>query len=166
MRGGGRATTVEVLERGLTQPAPFVDYPKAGALSGLVTRRIREVPAPATRRWAVPNLRDLFRPVARPILQPAWLKTAVAVAVVAVMFTGTLVFSPAARHAVAGWLGLRGVKIEIVPSPSLTVSPSLGAGLDLGQRGSLAEIQPQVPFEILIPAALGPPDEMYLRTDL
>lgn len=166
MRSGWQAATVEDLERALSQAAPFVAYPDAGDLSGLVARRIREVPVPAARRWAVPNLRDLLRPVARPILQPAWLKAAVAVAVVVVMFTGTLVFSPAARRAVAGWLGLRGVKIEIVPSPSITLPPSLGTGLDLGQRGTLAEIQPQVPFQILFPAGLGPPDEMYLRTDL
>jgi len=157
---------MEDLERALSQAAPFVAYPDPGDLSGLVARRIQEAPAPAAHRWALRNLRDLLRPTARPILQPAWLKAAVALAVVVAMFTGTLVFSPAARRAVAGWLGLRGVKIEIVPSPSITISPSLGTGLDLGQRGTLAEIQPQVPFEILFPDALGPPDQIYLRTDL
>jgi hypothetical protein len=157
---------MEDLERALSQAAPFVAYPDPGDLSGLVARRIREAPAPAAHRWALPNLRDLLRPAGRPILQPAWLKAAVAVAVVVAMFTGTLVFSPAARRAVAGWLGLRGVKIEIVPSPSITISPSLGTDLDLGQRGTLAEIQPQVPFEILFPGELGPPDEIFLRTDL
>jgi hypothetical protein len=159
-----KAATSEDLERALAQAAPFVAYPDVGDLSGLVARRIREAPAPAARRWARPNLRGVLRPVARPILQPAWLKAAVAVAVVVAMFTGTLLFSPAARRAVAGWLGLRGVKIEIVPTPSITLSPSLGTGLDLGTRGTLAEIQPQVPFQILIPAELGPPDEMYLQT--
>ena len=156
---------MEDLEQALAQAAPFVAYPETGDLSGVVARRIREVPV-ATRRWALPSLRELLRPAARPILQPAWMKAAVALAVAVVMFTGTLVFSPSARHAVAGWLGLRGVKIEVVPSPSITVPPSLGAGLELGDRMTLAQAQPQVPFEILFPADLGPPDEIYLRTDL
>jgi len=157
---------MEDLERGLAQAAPFVAYPDVGDLSGLVARRIRETPVPGPRRWAMPSLRDPLRPAARPILQPVWLKAAVAFAVAVVMLTGTLVFSPTARHALAGWLGLRGVKIEIIPSPSITVPPSLGAGLDLGDRMTLAEVQPQVPFEIPFPAGLGPPDEIYLRTDL
>ncbi|HEX9410631.1 MAG TPA: hypothetical protein VF986_02915 [Actinomycetota bacterium] len=158
-----QAATSEDLERALAQAASFVAYPDVGDLSGLVARRIREAPAPAARRWARPNLREVLWPVARPILQPAWLKAAVAVAVVVAMFTGTLVFSPTARRAVAGWLGLRGVKIEIVPSPSITVSPSLGTGLQLGDRVTLAEVQPRVPFQILVPAELGAPDEIYLR---
>jgi hypothetical protein len=166
MSSGWQAATSEELEGALAQAAQFVAYPDMGDLSGLVARRIREAPAPAVRRWARPNLRELLRPVARPILQPAWLKAAVAVVVVVAMFTGTLVFSPAARRAVAGWLGLRGVKIEIVPSPSITVSPALGAALQLGERVTLAQVQPRLPFQILIPAELGPPDEIYLRTDL
>ncbi|TMK96510.1 MAG: hypothetical protein E6G40_11435 [Actinobacteria bacterium] len=161
-----QAATSEDLERALAQAASFVAYPEVGDLSGVVARRIREAPALAPRRRALPSLRELFRPAARPILQPAWLKAAVAVAVAVAMFTGTLVLSPTARHAVAGWLGLRGVKIEIVPSPSITVPRLLGTGLDLGDRVTLAEAQPQVPFEILFPAELGPPDELYLRTDL
>lgn len=166
MPSGWQGATREDLERALAEAAPFVAYPEQGDLSGLVARRIREGPAPAAHRWIRPSLRDLLRPVARPVLQPAWVKAAVAMALVVALFTGTMVFSPTARRAVAGWLGLRGVKIEIVPSPSITPSPSLGAGLHLGERLSLAEIQPQVPFQVLIPAELGPPDEMYLRTDL
>ena len=166
MPSGWRGATIEDLEQALAQAAPFVAFPETGDLSGVVARRIREVPLP-TRRWALPSLRELLRPAARPILQPAWLKATVALAVAVMMFTGTLVFSPSARHAVAGWLGLRGVRIQIVPSPSITLQPpALGAGLELGDRVTLAEAQPQVPFEILFPAQLGPPDEIYLRTDL
>jgi hypothetical protein len=96
---------------------------------------------------------------------------AAALAVAIAVFAGTMVFSPGARHAVAGWLGLRGVKITVTPSPtpvpSLSQSPlptSLGSGLDLGMRFTLAQAQVRVRFEILPPAELGPPDEVYLRT--
>jgi hypothetical protein len=95
-----------------------------------------------------------------------WLKAAVVVAVVVTVFTATMAFSPGARRAVAGWLGLRGVKIEVVPSPPIPPPPALGATLDLGDRVTLAQAQPQLPFEILVPSALGVPDELYLRTDL
>jgi hypothetical protein len=94
---------------------------------------------------------------------------AVAAALVVVILAGTMVFSPGARRAVAGWLGLRGVKIESAPSgaptPTATPTLALGAGLDLGQRVTLAEAQAAVPFQIMVPTdpELGPPDEVYLR---
>src|SRR5690349_18059456 len=132
MSSGWQGATAEDLERALVEVAPLVAYPDMSDLSGLVARRIREVPVPTARRRTRPNLRALLRPVPRPVLQPACVKAAVVVALVVMVFTGTLVLSPTARRAVAGWLGLRGVKIDIVPSPSLTVTPSLGTGLDLG----------------------------------
>jgi hypothetical protein len=94
---------------------------------------------------------------------------AVAAALVVAIAGGTVLFSPGARRAVAGWLGLRGVRIVAAPSdtptPSVTPTPILGAGLDLGQRGTLAEAQAAVPFTILVPTdpQLGRPDEVYLR---
>jgi hypothetical protein len=163
----------EELERVLRQTAPFVAYPEIADLSGLVGRRLRETPPPAVRRrWAPWDLRRVLRPIPRPGFQPALARAAVALVVAIAVFAGTMVFSPGARHAVAGWLGLRGVKITVTPSPttsSPTVTPSpmptsLGSGLDLGKRVTLAQVQGLVPFEITIPAELGPPDEVYLRT--
>jgi hypothetical protein len=93
-----------------------------------------------------------------------------ALVVAIAIFAGTMALSPGARHAVAGWLGLRGVKITVTPSPTLsspTPSPtptSLGSGLDLGKRVTLAEVQGLVPFTIVVPAELGAPDEVYLKT--
>jgi hypothetical protein len=162
----------EQLEGALRGLATFVAYPEVPDLSGLVGRRLREeAPAARRRTWFSPSLRGILRPVLRPALQPAVARAAVAVLVAVALFAGTMVFSPSARHAVAGWLGLRGVKIIVTPSPAgpASVSPSplptsLGSGLDLGKRMTLAQIQGLVPFEIVFPAELGPPDEVYLRT--
>jgi hypothetical protein len=159
------------LERALRGAASAVAYPDLPDLSGMVGRSLRESPAPAARRgWAPSGLRRLLRPVLRPALQPALVRAAVALVVALAVFSGTMVFSPSARHAVAGWLGLRGVKITVTPSPtpSSSTSPSpaptsLGSGLDVGQRVTLAQVQGLLPFKILIPAELGPPDEVYLR---
>ena len=155
------------LERALRAAAPFVAYPEVADLSGVVGRRLREGPlVPARRRWASLGLRRVVRPVLRPALQPALARAAVALALIVAVLGGTLVFSPSARRAVAGWLGLRGVKIVVTPAPTITpsVTPSLGTGLDLGKRVTLAQAQAGVPFRILVPTELGPPDEVYLRT--
>jgi hypothetical protein len=155
------------LERALRAAAPFVAYPDVADLAAVVSRRLREdaVPAPARRRWTGVDLRRAVRPVLRPALQPALARAAIALALIVTVLGGTLVFSPSARRAVAGWLGLRGVKIEVTPSSSPPRSPTpLGFGLDLGTQMTLAQAQAAVPFRILIPADLGAPDEVYLRT--
>jgi hypothetical protein len=164
----------ERLERALRDAAAAVAYPDAPDVSGVVALRLREAPSPMGRsRWVPSDLRRLLRPVLRPALRPgpALARAAVAMVVALALFAGTMVFSPSARHAVAGWLGLRGVKITVTPPPtasgSVTPSPlpaSLGFGLDLGDRVSLAQVQGLVPFKILIPAELGPPDEVYFRS--
>jgi hypothetical protein len=81
---------------------------------------------------------------------------------------------PPVRDAVAGWLGLRGITIErrhTLPTPARQTAPpsatgtaSVGARLDLGELLPLAEARSRVLFPILIPSALGPPDQVYLRT--
>jgi hypothetical protein len=160
----------EELEGALRQVAPFVAYPRLPDLSGVIGARLREAPpSAARRRWAPSDVRRILRPVLRPAFQPALARAAVALVVVLTVFAGTLVFSPGARHAVAGWLGLRGVKITVTPTPSPSRSPSplptsLGAGLDLGMRFTLDQAQVRVRFEILTLAELGLPDEVYLRS--
>jgi hypothetical protein len=161
----------EELERALRQAAAFVAYPELTDLSGLVGRRLRQAPPlAARRRWSPWDLRRILRPVLRPALQPALARAAVALVLAIAVFAGTMAFSPGARHAVAGWLGLRGVKITVTPSPiSPSPSPSplptsLGSGLELGKRVTIAQVQGIVPFTIVVPAELGAPDEVYLRT--
>ncbi len=162
-----RTLSDDQLEAALRGAAPFVAYPEMPDLSGLIARRLRETPVTGRR-----SLAGSRRPLRR-VLAPRWAipaRAAVSVAVAVAIVAGTLVFSPSARHAVAGWLGLRGVKIVITPSPTTSVpsSPSpaptsLGRRLDLGKRVALAQVQGVLPFQIGIPEELGAPDEVYLR---
>jgi hypothetical protein len=149
------------LERLLVEARSVVEFPTMPDLSGLVGSRLRQAAAPP--RKAAGPLRS--RRALRPLFQPAWQPVAVALVALIVLLSGTLVLSPTARRAVAGWLGLRGVRIQLSPSPS--VSPlTLGTGLDLGQEMTLAEAQARVPFHIEVPntPTLGPPDAVFLRS--
>ncbi|MDQ4096754.1 MAG: hypothetical protein M3144_02645, partial [Actinomycetota bacterium] len=77
-------------------------------------------------------------------------------------FTAILAASPAARHAVAGWLGLRGVEIKFGDSRTPPTTAGVGSGLALGEMTSLAEARRRVTFPVVLPPErLGPPDEVY-----
>jgi hypothetical protein len=150
------------LERLVVEAGSLVDYPLLPDLSVSVGQRLRQRPSPS--RWSPESLRLRLRAALRPVLQPAWQPVAVTLIVVVALLSGTLAFSPAARKAVAGWLGLRGVRIQFTPTPSASPLP-LGTGLNLGEKMTLAEAQTQVPFKILLPhdPDLGLPDAVYLR---
>lgn len=67
---------------------------------------------------------------------------------------------PALRHTVLGWLGLRSVRIQRVPSISrLPIGPA-GRNLGLGRRTTLAAARSRVAFRVLVPARAAP--EVYL----
>jgi hypothetical protein len=75
---------------------------------------------------------------------------------------GGLVALPGVRTAVAGWLGIPGVRIEAEPGRR---PPGIArAELDIGRRVSLEEAAAAVPFEVLEPtlAGLGAPDSVFL----
>lgn len=74
---------------------------------------------------------------------------ALGAAALIVAIGATLGFSPSARTALATWLGLRAV--AVVYQPALPTITPVGTHLGLGQR-------------ILIPTALGAPDEVYLSS--
>ncbi len=150
------------LERLVVQVGSLVDYPVLPDLSVAVGRRLRQAPTPS--RWSPESLRVRLRRALRPVLQPAWQSVALAVVVLIALLSGTLAFSPTARRAVADWLGLRGVRIELTPTPSASPRP-LGTGLNLGEEVSLAQAQARVPFHVVIPYVpdLGPPDAVYLQ---
>jgi hypothetical protein len=131
-----------------------IDFPELPDLSGLVAGEIAR--GIRSRR----STRPALRPVVRPVWQPAWQRVAVALVALVSILSGTLAISPGARHAVAGWLGLRGVKFVQVPSPS-PLPTGLGTNLQLGLPVPLAQAQAETKFQILVPAALGPPDEVY-----
>jgi len=75
--------------------------------------------------------------------------------------------------------GLELLSIQFGPIPSIGPSPSasvpvasaspgaetpepLGAGIGLGRRSSLEEAGTDAAFDVLVPAALGPPDVVYV----
>jgi hypothetical protein len=82
---------------------------------------------------------------------------------------------PPVRTAIAHWLGIQGVVISPSPVPSLGPHPSpnqthsaqgVGANLHLGQISTIATSSQTVGFHVLVPQRLGPPDAVYIRTDL
>jgi hypothetical protein len=80
---------------------------------------------------------------------------------------------PPVRTAIAHWLGIQGVVISPVPSlgphpsPHHTLStPGLGANLGLGQLSTISTAHQTVGFPVLVPQRLGPPDAVYVRSDL
>lgn len=147
------------LEAGLRDLGSRLDYPPSEQVAFAVRQRLERAVAPrrSPLGWRRLSLGGLLRPV----FVPAWQRAAVALVVMVTVLSGVLVFSPSAREAVAGWLGLRGVRIEV--TPSLSPVP-LGRNLVLGPPVSLEEAQAAVPFRILVPTApeLGRPDEFDL----
>lgn len=104
------------------------------------------------RRWGLPG-------------KPRWASALAAAVALVLLASAVLAASPSVRRAVADFLGLRGVEIELdggTPSP-----PPLPAGdtLQLGRSVILAEARLQAGFPLLVPAAagaLGRPDAVYL----
>ena len=169
-------------------------------------RRLAHVPDPELERSlgdlgqhvAYPPTPDLARAVRarlgaaspEPEQEPPWWRrtvagatvrrVAAAVVVIVVVAVAVLAVVPGWRSAVAHWLGVPGIRIELVtstPTPARTfASPvatpvptptpvPLGSTLLLGDRVTLAEARPSVPFPLRVPMlpSLGPPDEVYVR---
>ena len=71
----------------------------------------------------------------------------------------SLLSFPGVRTAVADFLGIGGVRIDTEGS-----APTTADELDLGEPVSLSQAQSSVSFEVRVPAALGPPDSVWLDT--
>jgi hypothetical protein len=159
---GGRWTSTEDIARRLVEVSPFIAHPTIDVASA-VTARLGSEPDHG-HAWG-------HRSSLRPLIRPAWQGLVAASLVIVVATAALLSFSPPARRAVAGWLGLRGVRIEVVPSPSL-LPTTMGRPLALGERVSLAEAGDRLGFQLLLPGSgalgeagpLGEPDEVYLTT--
>jgi hypothetical protein len=120
-----------------------------------------------------PPLAALVRPrlhtaATRPLRRRLRLILATAAAVVAIVLG-----VPPIRTAVAHWLGIQGVVISprtsLIPTPAVPPPPSgssLGANLGLGQRSTLDGARRTAGFTVVAPQALGPPDAVYVRSDL
>jgi hypothetical protein len=167
---------LQQLERSLGALGRDLGYPEPrGDLALAVGIRLREHERPAEPvrlRGFLGRGTELWR--LRPV-RPSWQALAAAAVSVAVLTSGILLFSPTARRAVAGWLGLRGVQIVVTsPSPprptassttSPTPPPPLGGNLDLGRPVTLSQALSLVPYRVLLPTVseLGSPDEVYVR---
>jgi hypothetical protein len=118
-----------------------VAWPDTPDLAARVGERLAAAPAPARRgiEW------------------PLWrIGVAVAAALIAVVMT-----VPSARSDILEWLGLASVRIErSEPRPS-----RLGSELDLGSPVSLEQARRRAGFRLVVPAAVGPPDAVYLAPD-
>src|SRR5437764_13343410 len=143
------------LERALADLGRELAYPPTPQLAVVVRQRLAEESARPSRRWrwlSVPD-RGVWR----------WLprldrRLAVGLAAVLALVAVVLAISPQARDAVAGRLGLRGVRIEEVPA----VTTPRATQLNLGERLTLDQLRLRVAYQVELPAALGAPDEVYL----
>lgn len=140
--------SMATLERALIDLGQEIDYPATPDLVAMVVSELRsEVPAPVERRapWFVR---------ARPALAVAATLLAIGGVVLGV--------SPDAREAVADFLGIGGVRIQVQESPLET--PAAGEDIFFGDPLSLQEAQAELSFDILLPGSdgLGEPDAVYL----
>lgn len=165
------------LERALQDLSGQLDFPPVPELTGAVRRRIQQLPRRAGRTggWSY--------------FATGWPRLAAALLAVLVLSSSALLaLSPGVRTGVADHLGLRGVQIVVVSSPtavSLAEGPALptpipspnrspmllatpGISLDVGQPVTLAESRSRADFHVLVPqaAGLGTPDAVYLDSSL
>ncbi len=159
------------LERALRELAAALDFPPTPELA-------------ARLRTTLPERRRRFW------TRASRLRLAAAALLFAVLLAGLVVLLvPATRNAVADRLGLRGVHIQLVPrltpaagpsatpaaSPAVRGATAAGGGasspaatpislatLQLGEPATLAAAEQAAGFHVLVPAALGPPDAVYL----
>ena len=131
------------LEDRLTALAGGIDWPETPRLRAAIERRT--VAAPTRRAFAVPR----------------W---AMAAAAVLVILATLLAYAPA-RTAIADWVNLH-VRVNhttALPTPSPLPTGTLGSNLGLGTRTTLQAAQTTVGWQLLVPAALGVPDAVYLQ---
>ncbi len=147
------------LERTLMEVGAHLADPPAADLAVAVGRRLEREASAGAR----PGRLRIRRPVLRARFD--WRVAAAVAAAVAILAAGILVASPGVRRAVAGWLGIRGVRIEVTPTPPPSLPPSGPQAIHLGPPVSLAEAERDVGFRIVLPstAGLGVPDEVHVQ---
>jgi hypothetical protein len=144
------------LDRTLRGLAPAVEFPPVPALASAVAGRLRAEARPVItvprRTWWAARRRALVTVTLSLVL----------------VLTAVLALSPAARQAVARWLGLDGVRIRVVPTlPTVPTPSDTPTSIDhlLGDPVSLDEAIAGVDFELIVPPGLGPPDRVFLDDD-
>jgi hypothetical protein len=130
------------VERALVELGRTIDYPPDPPIASVVRRRIE----------AAPRRPSAWESFIESLKRPAFAAVAAVVAV-----SVFLIVSEPARIAVADWLGFDDVRITFDKPPAEPVAGSLG----LGESVSLDEAEDSAGFHVLVPTALGAPDEVY-----
>ena len=138
------------LERALREIAPLVSFPPTPDLADTLRARIAAEPVPSRPGWTWPSL-----------LWPR--RLAVAFLILLLVAAAALALSPGLRTSVANRLGVHGIEIIFVEETPTPAATPVGTTLLFGEKVTLAEAQARAGYPIRIPAALGPPDEVYLR---
>lgn len=134
--------------------AAHLAWPEERDLGPAVRARLSPVPRQSSppRRWV-------------PTGTPRWASGLAAVVALVLLAFALLAASPSARRAVADFLGLRGLEIELDGGTTSPTPLPAGDTLQLGRSVTLAESRAQAGFPLLVPAgdgALGRPDAVYL----
>lgn len=113
---------------------------------------------------ATPNLAPAVRlriGAPRPWFQSRW---ALAAAAAIVVVVGVAAFPPS-REAIAGWLNVhtRFLTVPHLATPTPLPSGPLGQRFGLGQPITPDAARAAVKWQVLLPAGLGQPDEVYLQ---
>jgi hypothetical protein len=120
-----------------------VDWPETPDLAARVSERLAA--APSRRRFSWTGRAHAWQ-----------IAVAAAVALIAVVMT-----VPSVRADILEWLGFSSVRIERAePRPT-----RVGSELRLGRAVTLDEARREAGFDLVLPAALGPPDSVYLADD-
>ncbi|MEA2485592.1 MAG: hypothetical protein QOD46_703, partial [Actinomycetota bacterium] len=123
------------LEDVLTAMAGSVAFPTEPNLAAAVRDRIQAQAAPVTK-----------------LRQGTRLRLAVAALALAFLASGVLFFSPTARHAIAGWLGVPGIQISTTPGRGPS---SFDRKLHLGPRVTLAQANARLGTKVRLPSGPG-----------
>jgi hypothetical protein len=130
------------LELALVELGRSIEFPPTPDVAARVRERIAAERAPRRGVTHVPARRALV----------------IALAILTVS-VGALMAVPGTRAAILEFFGLRGVAIERVKTlPTVPKNANLS---NLGARMSLDDARARVDFKVVVPEALGEPDEVY-----
>ncbi|TAN31460.1 hypothetical protein EPN29_12410 [bacterium] len=132
------------LEARLTRLGAELDWPVTPDLAPRIRSRIA-TQRPAPPRW----------------FSKPW---ALAAAAVILALAALLAYAPA-RDTIAGWINVHALieRVQRLPAPSPHPPAPLGKRLGLGGQTTLKAAAGAVKWHVLVPASLGPPDEVYLQ---
>jgi hypothetical protein len=141
------------LESRLARLGQELDWPRTPDLAAGVMARLGEpTAAPRSQRRRLAGL-----------LPPGGLRRSLALAAVGLLLLAGTVFAaaPGVRDAVLDFLGLQGATVE---RRETLPTPPPERPLDLGTRTTLAQAGDRLGFAPLVPAVLGEPQGVYVRT--